>query len=320
MMKKHHDSTTARILALVIVLATFGVATTRAQDAATAPADASNFVPVVAVLPFDGRGRQAELEKTGKSVADLVFVKLLEDNVNLVERADLDKALDELHLSAVGLVSPDSQLQLGRLVGAKILITGSLFEAGGKKYAVAKIIGAETSRVLGCSVNGRDDYVDLAPELAAKVAKVLEKDVDKLLPAKMTARSALDKLSEVQGNRRPVYLSISEDIQVSAPDPASEIELKKLLLGLGFEVVGSRSEAAFALICEAVASNAGQYQKFSSASARVELSIYSGKDNQLLASGSAKETVASATYIIAAKDAIAQATLRLAGQLLTCMR
>ena len=279
------------------------------------------LVPTSAVLPFEARGRQAENDQAGKSVSDLLFVTLLENGAaNLVERAELDKALNELHLSAVGLVAPESQLQLGRLIGAKILISGSLFETGGKKYVVAKIIGTETSRVLGCSVNGRDDYVDLAPELAAKVAKVLEKDVDKLLPAKMTARSALDKLSEVQGNRRPVYLSISEDIQVSAPDPASEIELKKLLLALGFEVVGSRSEAAFAIICEAVASNAGQYQKFSSASARVELSVYSGKDNQLLASGAAKETVASATYIIAAKDAIAQATLRLAGQLLTCMR
>lgn len=304
-----------------ILLLTACMLSLRFVPAQAAEEAAPILVPTSAVLPFEARGRQAENDQAGKSVSDLLFVTLLENGAaNLVERAELDKALNELHLSAAGLVAPESQLQLGRLIGAKILISGSLFETGGKKYVVAKVIGTETSRVLGCSVNGRGDYVDLVPELAAKVTKVLEKDVDKLLPAKMTARSALDKLSEVQGNRRPVYLSISEDIQVSAPDPASEIELKKLLLGLGFEVVGSRSEAAFALICEAVASNAGQYQKFSSASARVELSIYSGKDNQLLASGSAKETVASATYIIAAKDAIAQATLRLAGQLLPCLR
>ena len=304
-----------------ILLLTACMLSLRFVPAQAAEEAAPILVPTSAVLPFEARGRQAENDQAGKSVSDLLFVTLLENGAaNLVERAELDKALNELHLSAVGLVAPESQLQLGRLIGAKILISGSLFETGGKKYVVAKVIGTETSRVLGCSVNGRDDYVDLAPELAAKVAKVLEKDVDKLLPAKMTARSALDKLSEVQGNRRPVYLSISEDIQLSAPDPASEIELKKLLLALGFEVVGSRSEAAFAIICEAVASNAGQYQKFSSASARVELSIYSGKDNQLLASGAAKETVASATYIIAAKDAIAQATLRLAGQLLPCLR
>jgi len=307
-----------KILTLLLTACTLSLHFASAQ---TAGGVSSVLVPTVAVLPFEARGRQAENDQAGKSVADLLFVSLLENGgTDLVERADLDKALNELHLSAVGLTSPESQLQLGRLVGAKILISGSLFETAGKKYVVAKVIGTETSRVLGCSVNGRGEYADLAPELAKKVAKVLEKEVDKLLPAKITERLALDKLSEVRGNGRPVYLSISEDIQVSSPDPASEIELKKLLLALGFEVVDVRSEAAFAIICEAVASNAGQYQKFSSASARVELSVYSGKDNKLLAAGAAKETVASATYIIAAKDAIAQATLRLAGQLLTYMK
>lgn len=307
-----------KTLALLLIACTLPLHFVSAQTAEGVP---SILVPTVAMLPFEARGRQAENDQSGKSVSDLLFVNLLENGIaDLVERADLDKALNELNLSAVGLTSPESQLQLGRLIGAKILISGSLFETGGKKYVVAKVIGTETSRVLGCSVNGRGEYADLAPELAKKVAKVLEKDVDKLLPAKMTERSALDKLSEVKGNDRPVYLSISEDIQVSAPDPATEIELKKLLLALGFKVVDTRSEAAYAIICEAVASNAGQYQKFSSASARVEMSIYSGKDNKLLAAGATKETIASATYIIAAKDAITQATLRLAGQLMTHMR
>lgn len=104
------------------------------------------------------------------------------------------------------------------------------------------------------------------------------------------------------------------------PDPASEIELKKLLLALGFQVVEQRTEAEFAIHCEAFASNAGMFQKFSSAAARVELSVYRVQNNELLASGASKETMAGATYIIAAKDAIAQATLRLAAELLTCLK
>jgi len=281
------------------------------------------LVPTMAVLPFTARGRQAENDRAGDSVSDLLFVNLLENNIgNLVERSELDKALNELHLSAVGMVTPESQLQLGRLIGAKILISGSLFETGDKKYIVAKIIGTETSRVVGCSTSGnsRSDYVELVPELARKVVKMLEKDTPKLLPTKITVFSAADKLSAVKGQQRKVYLSISEDINLRAPDPASEIELKKLLLALGFEITDTRSEAAFAIICEAVASEAGQYQKFSSAVARVELSVYKMKDNQLLATGATRETVASATYITAAKDAIAQATLRLAGELLKCMQ
>lgn len=279
------------------------------------------LVPTLAVLPFEARGPQADNNQTGNSVADLLFISLLESGIcNLVERAKLDQALNELHLSAVGLVSPESQLQLGRLVGAKILISGSLFEASGKKYLVAKIIGTETSRVTGCSASGRDEYLALVPELSGKVAKALEKDSTKLLPPKLSLFSAADKLSAVKGRQRKIYLNITEDINLATPDPASEIELQKLLLALDFEIANTQAEADFAITCEAVASNAGQYQKFTSAAARVELSVHESKNHRLLATGATKETVAAASYISAAKDAIAQATLRLAGELLQCLQ
>ena len=280
------------------------------------------FVPTAAVLNFEPRSRHAENDKVGKSMAELLFVKLLESGcVDLVERAELDKALDELHLSAVGMTAKDSQVKLGQLIGAKILITGSIFEAGSRRYAVAKIIGTETSRVKGCSVSGTGDYVDLVPELAAKVQAILEKEAAKLLPRKTTAFAAADRLANIKGNQRKVYLSVKEDVQQNVPDPASEIALKKLLLALDFQVVKARNEADFAIVCEAVASNAGQYHKFTSAQARVELSVYRVKpEEKLLASGARKETLAGASYIIAAKDAINQATLTLAADVLRCLK
>ena len=284
------------------------------QDAVVAE---SLLVPTAAVLNFEARSRQAANDNAGKSMGELLFVKLLESGcVDLVERAELDKALDELHLSAVGMTSQESQVKLGQLIGAKILITGSIFEAGQKRYAVAKIIGTETSRVKGCSVSGTGDYLELVPALAEKVQAVLENDVDKLLPRKATVFSIADSLAAIKGNGRKVYLEVKEDIQQSAPDPASEIALKKTLLALDFQVVNVRSEADFAIVCEAVASNAGQYHKFSSAQARVELSVYQVKGEKLIATGARKETLAGATYIVAAKDAITQATLILAGKVL----
>ena len=281
----------------------------------------SILVPTVAVLNFEARSRQAENEMVGKSVSELLFVNLLESgSVDLVERAELDKALDELHLSTVGLTTPESQLKLGQLVGAKILITGSVFEAGKKRYAIAKIIGTETSRVKGCSVSGSGDYMELVPELAEKVKSILEKDSAALLPKKATVFSAADTLATIKGNGRKVYISVKEDIHQAVPDPASEIALKNLLLALDFQIVKVRSDADFAIVCEAVASNSGQYHKFNSAQARVELSVYKVKGDMLLSAGARKETVAGATYIVAAKDAINQATLALAGKVLKSMK
>ena len=278
-------------------------------------------VPTVAVLPFESRDRQAASTDMGKSVAELLNIALMESgNADMVERAELDAALNELQLSAVGLTSKESQVKLGRFIGAKILITGSLFKSGSKNFVIAKIIGTETSRVLGASASGTEDFTSLVPMLAPKVSAILEKQSAKLLPKEQNKETVLSQLKKVvQGKQRKVFVKVKEDISVSVPDPAAETELKKLLLALDFQVVNTRNEADFAVIGEAIAANAGNFRQFTSAAARLELAIYN-KDKKLLATGAARETLAGGTYIIAAKEAIAQTALKLAGEFFPVMK
>lgn len=81
-------------------------------------------VPTVAVLSFEARTRAGALNADGKSITELLGIALLEKGcAELVERAELDKALNELQLSAIGLTDKSSQLKLGKLVGAKIIIS-----------------------------------------------------------------------------------------------------------------------------------------------------------------------------------------------------
>ena len=278
-------------------------------------------VPTVAVLPFESRDRQAASTDMGKSVAELLNIALMESgNADMVERAELDAALNELQLSATGLTSKDSQVKLGRFIGAKILITGSLFKSGSKNFVIVKIIGTETSRVLGASASGTEDFTSLVPMLAPKVSAILEKQSAKLLPKEQNKEDVLSRLRKVvQGKQRKVFVKVKEDIAVSVPDPAAETELKKLLLALDFQVVNTRNEADYAVIGEAIAANAGNYHQFTSASARLELSIFN-KDKKLLATGAARETLAGGTYIIAAKEAIARTALKLAGEFFPVMK
>ena len=278
-------------------------------------------VPTVAVLPFEARDRQAASTDMGKSVAELLNVALMESgNADMVERAELDAALNELQLSAVGLTSKESQVKLGRFIGAKILITGSLFKSGSKNFVIVKIIGTETSRVMGASASGSENFTDLVPMLAPKVSAILEKQSAKLLPQELDNDTVTLQLKKiVKGNKRKVFVKVKEDIAVAVPDPAAETELKKLLLALDFQVVNTRGEADFAITGEAIAANAGSFHKFTSAASRLELSIFN-KDKQLLATSAARETLAGGTYIIAAKEAIAQTALKLAGELFPVMK
>ncbi len=55
-----------------------------------------------------------------------------------------------------GLANPDEATKVGHLTGAKLLVTGSVIEVDKSLYLVAKIIGTETTRVVGASVKGQD--------------------------------------------------------------------------------------------------------------------------------------------------------------------
>ena len=99
---------------LMILAAVFTVHSAAvAADPAPQPATASLPVPTIAVLPFDSRGARAQDENLGKSIAELLSVELAtQGDFELVERAELDKILTELHLSATGLVDKETQLRI----------------------------------------------------------------------------------------------------------------------------------------------------------------------------------------------------------------
>ena len=101
-----------------------------------------------AILPFQERGRDAKDQ--GSKVTDLLFAKLSVDpGLMLVDREDIKKVLEEHELNLSGLVNPQQATKVGQLTGAKLLITGSVLQVDNSVYLIAKIIGTETSRVVG---------------------------------------------------------------------------------------------------------------------------------------------------------------------------
>ena len=101
-----------------------------------------------AILPFQERG--PELKDMGAKVADVLFAALAADpSLYLVDRAEMDKLAAEAELNLSGMVASGQTTKLGELCGARILVTGNVMQVDRSIYLVAKIIGTETSRVLG---------------------------------------------------------------------------------------------------------------------------------------------------------------------------
>ena len=298
------------VIAVLIAVCSFSVFAAEEKTA-----EPEELAATIAILPFKAKSRS--VKDQGSQIADLLLVSLETDGrFSMVSRENLQKILDSLQLSASGLISKETQNKIGQLTGAKILITGSVFKVSNKTYVVAKIIGVETSRVVGCSVKGNSSGVDLAEVLGKKVAKLLIAKHKKLLPAPLKQNNLIDELKKQLGNVSgiKVYVKVDESV-ANTIDPAFQTELQTILDKVGFTLVDSRSKADFQITGEALGENGGRVGAFFSGVARAEIKVLN-KDGKIVMIDRQTEVVPGLSINIACKSALAQAGRQLAKRIL----
>lgn len=278
----------------------------------------------VAVFPFQERGR--DVEGFGSKVSDLLFANLVVNpNMYLVEREDLKKLLSEQELNLSGLVNPAQATQIGQLTGAKIIITGSVLQVGDKLYIVAKIIGTETSRVLGASAKGafEDELDKIVEGLAETVADTISRRADDLIakPVKTEDRIAALKRVIKNGKRPTLFIDISErHVGQVTIDPAAETELTLYCTELGFEVIdpkeGGKSKADVLLIGEGFSQFAARHDNLISVKARLEIKALDRKSGRVLAVDRQTSLGVDLAEQIAGKSALQNAAATIAERLL----
>ncbi len=279
-------------------------------------------VPTAAIFRFEVRGDVKSAD--GEFFTEMLGSELgAAGTVRLVNRNDLALLLDERALAADGVTGSDDPERLGKLLGAKLFISGSCFIRGDKKYAILKITGTATGEVVGASVSGTGDWDALIPEAAAKIADLLNKNTAALLPPPPDVNDVIAALAKkIDGRNRRVFLDIPETVMPAAPDPmiipdpAALTELRKILLALNFTVLDSATGADYIIKGEALAAPGGRFRNYTAAAARVELIITRSADNRMIASDSAVETLAGGSYEITAKSAIAGAARAIAVKIL----
>lgn len=278
----------------------------------------------VAVFPFAERGRDAT--ELGNKVTDLLFANLVTNpDMYLVEREEINKLFAEQELNRSGLIDPGKATQIGYLTGAKILVTGSVLVVGEKLYVVARIIGTETSRVLGASVKGAvDDEIDgLVEELAKNVASTISERAKELVAKPVTKEDRLAALVKKMGKgKRPsIWIDIPErHVGQTAYDPAAETELTLFCKELGFEVIdrkeGNRKDADVVLTGEGFSQFASRHGNLISVKARLEVKAIDRVSGKVLAVGRQTSVAVDLAEHIAGKTALQDAAVNIAERLL----
>jgi TolB-like protein len=132
--------------------------------------------PGIAVLDFDigmvfGQDRD-DYDALRRGLASLTITELTSNPaVRVVERTQLQQILQEQNLGREGRVDPATLARLGRLIGARYMVTGTLFDNRGDVRVDTRIFDVETSEILRTqSVRGRmNDLFDLVPRLAQQL-------------------------------------------------------------------------------------------------------------------------------------------------------
>lgn len=287
-------------------------------------AEKAKTVYPAALLPFSERGMDEK--DAGNKITQILFAGLAaSDDLYLVEREDLEKLLLEMQLSKSGVVKSDEAVEIGRLTGAKLIITGSAVQVDRSVYLVAKIISTETSRVVGASVKGvaDGDLASLAEKLAEEVNKKVTEKAAELVPAPPTKQDLAAELKrQLSGKRLPAVLVSVPERHIGQPavDPAAQTELMHLLVETGFRVIdpkrGDRAEADVLIEGEGFSEFGGRIGSLVSVKARLEVKAVDRASGKVLVAERQTAVVVDLNEQIAGKSALQEASSQLAKRLL----
>lgn len=276
-----------------------------------------------AVLDFQTSGEK--LEKRGAQAAILLNAKLsASPGLIMVERQEIEKLLGEQELGLSGTVTADTAAKFGAITGAKVLVTGRLFEAGDKYFLVAKIMSTETSRVYGetATLNDPAALDKAVDELAAKVRRTVEKHADAFVAKAEEPKERLARLQKlVEGKKLPaVSINIREQhLSRAVIDPAVETEFKLALQQLGFTVLDPANSGQVPdvqITGDAFSEFGARRGNLVSALARVEIKALRREDGKLLAVDRQRDVAVDLAENVAAKAALQNAAQKLLDRLL----
>jgi hypothetical protein len=295
-----------------------------AEAVAPAVAPAGTVVYPTAILPFHERGEG--VKGYGNTASDILFASLVTNpDLLLVDREEINKTLEEQEMNLSGMVSPGDAVKVGNLIGAKVLVTGSVIDADKTIYLVARIIGTETSRVLGESVKGgaNDAIGDLVEQLAQKVGATITAHASELVAP---ARNPADRIAAIKaqlGDKpRPVLLVQFTERHVGQAtiDPAAETEITLMGRETGFEVVdpraGTPKQADILIQGEGFSEFAMRRGNMVSVKARLEVKAIDRATDRIIATDRQTVVTVDLSEQIAGKSALQEAAAQIAERLL----
>jgi TolB-like protein len=132
--------------------------------------------PGVAVLQFENGGSfgpdQEDFQALGVGLQQMLLTELEQNSsLRIVERSMLRSLMEEQELGAAGRVEAGTAAEIGRLVGARYVITGVFMDVWGDFRMDARVVDVESSEIINTQQvrDEREKIYDMLVALASQV-------------------------------------------------------------------------------------------------------------------------------------------------------
>jgi class 3 adenylate cyclase/CHAT domain-containing protein/tetratricopeptide (TPR) repeat protein len=168
--------------------------------------------------------------------------------LQVVERALLEKLLGELKLGVSKLADPGTALSLGRIIAARLIISGKIIYSGPQTQVSLRIIETETGKI-SAAVNESFGSAVPASVLADKLSKTLLEKIDALYPLRTRISEIGDSGIRLNAGQKAgvregqQFKVIDKDVILKTVSVAPETSLSRIVAGKNTLQEGLRLEA-----------------------------------------------------------------------------
>lgn len=145
---------------------------------AAASAQEVDARPGVAVMPFNNGGsygaKKEDLDALETGMQQMLLTELSQNpNLRVVERSLIRDILAEQDLATGGRVDPRTAAAVGKLVGARYVITGSFIDMAGNFRLDGRIVNVETGEIVKAEyvTAKREKMYGVVVDLAEKITR-----------------------------------------------------------------------------------------------------------------------------------------------------
>ncbi len=224
------------------------------------PAHADFKKTKIAVLDFQMQGEQTNSKDMGKIVAEWLITGLVETGrFDVIERRLLEKLLEEQKLGVTGAIDPTSAAQLGKILGVRIIVSGTVTSLEGYTEINARLINVDSASIIAAEkvrAGSAEKLRDLVTKITEKIALAFPMEGYVVQRADKKVTIDLGRLIGVKPGMK--FVAFKEGKVIKHPKTGEVLDVETIEIGI-VEIKDVRDKTSSGMILQETAPNSVVY-------------------------------------------------------------